>query len=178
MCNTVRRIALMASIVLFGLTIFASGGQLRAQDEVGQETLTNADVVKMVQAHLRADVIVDQIQNSRCKFSLTTSSLIQLKQANVPDKVIEAMQAKSSTSRLTAPAGGSSSPARLDSEREYTVTEFERLLPEILSKAAIAHGLGAHGYDKEADYIKQTLDTCALTGNVPDPKNPKYENRI
>jgi hypothetical protein len=158
MCNVLRtiskasRLALMASIIVLLLTILASGDQLRAQEATGQETLTNADVIKMVQAHLGTDVIVSQIQNSRSKFSLTTSSLIQLKQANVPDKVIEAMQSKNSTSRPSAPAGGPSSSAKLDSGREYTVAEFERILPGILSKAAIAHGLDAQGYDKEEDF--------------------------
>jgi hypothetical protein len=46
----------MASIVELYLTILISGGQIRAQDATEQETLTNADVVKMVLAHLGVDV--------------------------------------------------------------------------------------------------------------------------
>ena len=44
-----------------------------------------------------------------------------------------------------------------------TVAEFEAMLPDVLSKAAIAHGLGSHGYDKELDFIRRTLDNCVQT---------------
>ena len=72
-----------------------------------QETLTNADVVKMVQAHLSADVIVQQIESNPGNYVLTTSSLIRLKQAGVPDKVIASMQAKN---KLAPPRTEHSSP--------------------------------------------------------------------
>jgi uncharacterized protein len=71
------------------------------------EILTNPDVVKMVQAHLGADVIVNQIQSHPGNYSLSTNSLIKLKQAGVPDKVIAAMQAKAAAS---VPAGASHGP--------------------------------------------------------------------
>jgi hypothetical protein len=58
------------------------------------EILTNADVVKMVQAHLSADVIVQQIESNPGNYVLTTNGLIRLKQAGVPDRVIVTMQAK------------------------------------------------------------------------------------
>jgi hypothetical protein len=67
---------------------------LAATSAPAQETLTNADVVKMVQAHLSVDVIVEQIQTNPGNYVLTTASLIRLKQLGVPDKVIAAMQAK------------------------------------------------------------------------------------
>ncbi len=72
-----------------GVVLLLAGASARAQ-----ETLTNADVVKMVQAHLSADVIVQQIENNPGHYVLTINSLIALKQAGVPDKVIAAMQAK------------------------------------------------------------------------------------
>ena len=158
-----QRITLVSISMILTLTFFARA----AAPQQDSETMTNADVVKMVQAHLGVDVIVDQIQNSRCKFVLTTNSLIQLKQAHVPDKVVAAMQVKNSAVRATASAGGSSgssapsASAKSDTGREYTVKEFERLLPGILSKAAIAHGLDAHGYDKEIDFIIGAVETCA-----------------
>jgi hypothetical protein len=77
--------------------------------------LTNEDVVKMVQANLSTDIIVEQIRTNACSFSLSTNSLIKLKQANVPDKIISAMQAKNAANAPTgripetpnrAPSGG------------------------------------------------------------------------
>lgn len=68
-----------------------------AQEE--KETLDNQAIVKMVQAHLGADLIVAQIQSSPGKYSLTSASLIRLKQQGVPDKVIAAMQGKANESR-------------------------------------------------------------------------------
>ncbi len=67
--------------------------RISAQEATDQEVLTNAAIVKMVQAHLGVDVIVEHIHSSPGKYSLTSSSLIALKQHGVPDKVIAAMQA-------------------------------------------------------------------------------------
>ena len=63
-----------------------------------------------VQAHLGVDVILEQIRSNACSFSLSTSSLIKLKQAGVPGKVISAMQAKAA---FSAPTGASHSPNHL-----------------------------------------------------------------
>ncbi len=79
----------------------AQPGSLTQDD---QQTLTNEDVIKMVRAHLGVDVVLEQIKNSRCKFSLTTNNLIGLKQAGVPDSVITAMQAKMSRTVSPDPA--------------------------------------------------------------------------
>lgn len=65
------------------------------------QTLTNEDIIKMVRAHLGADIIVEQIRSNPCYFSLSTGGLIKLKQAGVPDRVISEMQKKA---RPTAPA--------------------------------------------------------------------------
>jgi TonB family protein len=43
----------------------------------------------------------------------------------------------------------------------YTANQFASLLPGVLDKAAIAHGLGPHGYDREADYIIAAVKTCS-----------------
>lgn len=171
-----QRIAVVSVSIVLAFTTFARAAALQ-QDS---ETLTNADVIKMVQAHLGADVIVNQIQTQPGNYSLSTSSLIQLKQAGVPDKVVEAMQAKVHGSAAPAASKSSSGAGGLTAGREYTVAEFSRILPGILSKAAVAHGLDAHAYDKDAAYIKQTLETCALdtsnlSGARPDPSDPRFE---
>ena len=87
----------------------AAAVQPGSYPQAAQQTLTNSDVIQMVQAHLGTEIIVKQIQNSRCRFSLTTRSLIALKRAGVPDKVIEAMQAKGNASAI-APPGGPGAP--------------------------------------------------------------------
>jgi hypothetical protein len=56
-----------------------------------QEVLTNETVVGMVKAGLPESVIVQKIRSSSRKFDTSTNALIRLKQAGVPDKVIEAM---------------------------------------------------------------------------------------
>ena len=58
------------------------------------QVLTNADIIKMVQVKLGTDVIVRQIRDNPGSYSLSTNSLVKLKQAGVPDLVIAAMQAK------------------------------------------------------------------------------------
>jgi hypothetical protein len=171
-----QRIALVSVSIILALTVFVRAA-LPQQDS---ETLTNADVIQLVKARLGTDAIVNQIQSQPGSYSLSTRNLIELKQAGVPDKVIEAMQAKAH--RSAAPVGGISSGGAGDvtAGREYTVAEFTRLLPGILSKAAVAHGLDAHAYDKDAAYIEQTVKTCALdtsnlTSTRPDPRDPRFE---
>lgn len=77
------------------LALLAMCGQPFASAQESQ-VLTNADIIKMVQVKLGADVIVQQIRDNPGRYSLTTNSLVQLKQAGVPDKVIAAMQSKRS----------------------------------------------------------------------------------
>ena len=105
-----RRIYPTTLSVVFVLLVALAAGL------AAQETLTNADVVKMVQAHLSADVIVQQIESNPGHYLLTTNSLIRLKQAGVPDKVIAAMQARGGArdeeKRKEQPAAKEPDPAR------------------------------------------------------------------
>jgi hypothetical protein len=95
---------LLLPIVLGFLT------QIYAQEKPPQEVLTNDAIVRMVQAHLGVDVIVEQIRNSPGNYSLNSSSLIILKQQGVPDAVISAMQATKrgevQSAPTKAPSGG------------------------------------------------------------------------
>jgi hypothetical protein len=92
-------ILLLSLLALVGVAL----AQLRAQGTNGEEVLTNEAIVKMVQAHLGVDVIVEQIRNSPGNYSLTTNSLIKLKQQGVPDKIIAGMQAKAKVSATSPP---------------------------------------------------------------------------
>jgi len=78
------------------------GSFANAQPDNSRETLTNAAVVKMVQAHFGADIIIEHIRTHPGKFDLDTDALIRLKQLGVPDKVISAMQARSGASTASA----------------------------------------------------------------------------
>lgn len=55
------------------------------------ETITNNDVVRLVRGGLPSNVIVEKIRLSDCRFDLSTSGLLTLKDAGVPDAVIQAM---------------------------------------------------------------------------------------
>ena len=92
-----RSYALTTLVLSLGLGILACSAIL-AQNSSSDETLTNADVVKMVRAHLSPDIVVQQIRGNSGNYSLGTNDLIKLKQLGVPDRVIAAMQAKKSGS--------------------------------------------------------------------------------
>jgi serine/threonine-protein kinase len=55
-------------------------------------TLTNNDVIAMVQAKLSLSLIVNQIRASETKFDLSTPELIRLAKEGVPERVIEVMR--------------------------------------------------------------------------------------
>jgi hypothetical protein len=56
-----------------------------------QTNMTVADVIKLSQAELSDDVIVQQLSKKGQRFDLSTEQLIQLKNAGVSDRVIQAM---------------------------------------------------------------------------------------
>jgi TPR repeat protein len=53
--------------------------------------LTNADIVRMVAARLSTETIRAKIANSQCQFDTSTSALVKLKAAKVPDAIVVAM---------------------------------------------------------------------------------------
>lgn len=59
------------------------------------ETLTNADVVKLLQAGLGSEAVIAKIKASDGNYNLSTSDLIGLKDNGVPGEVIAAMLAQS-----------------------------------------------------------------------------------
>jgi hypothetical protein len=60
----------------------------------GTSTLTNDDVIKMVRAQLATGIIVTTIDSSSAKFDVSPAGLIALKDAGVPDSLVQAMQEK------------------------------------------------------------------------------------
>lgn len=66
--------------------------------------MTNDDVIKLVAAGLAAEVVVNAVRQAPAKsFDLAPSSLLALKNANVPDSVILAMQASAQPRTIENP---------------------------------------------------------------------------
>src|ERR1035441_1398810 len=101
-----RVILVLASLPVLLLFVFqpmtiTGGGQ-----GSGTATLTNDDVMKMVQAKLADAIIVAKVKSSTCQFDTSTDALIKLKGAGVSDAVLEAMAGCGA-----APAAVSAPPA-------------------------------------------------------------------
>ena len=62
-----------------------------AQELASNEVITNDKVITMVQAGLPTSVIINKIRNSKTSFDMSTDQLIRLKQARVPDDVLNTM---------------------------------------------------------------------------------------
>ena len=71
--------------------------------------------MKLVKAGLGESLIVSMVQNQPGQYSLTTDSIVKLKQAGVPEKVMAAMVAKGAgapgPSAIPAPANAVPAPA-------------------------------------------------------------------
>src|ERR1035437_7565571 len=59
---------------------------------LGQTVLTNDQILEMVNAKLTSSLIIGQIRNSKTNFDLSTSQMIRLSQAGVPEEIIAAMR--------------------------------------------------------------------------------------
>ena len=78
-------------ILIFLLVILVVTNCGMAQESTATEVLTNDKVSAMVQAGLPASVIVNKVRVSKTNFNTSTDELIRLKQAHVPDEVINVM---------------------------------------------------------------------------------------
>ncbi len=78
-------------IVILLPLILAAHVAANAQELATTEVVTNEKVITMVQAGLQASIIVNKIRTSKTNFNTSTDELIRLKQARVPDDVINAM---------------------------------------------------------------------------------------
>jgi hypothetical protein len=98
-------------IVFLTSLAFIAVGAITGDRGAAQEVLTNESVVSMVKAGLSETVIIQKIRTTPRKFDTSTASLIQLKNAGVPDRVIEAMSAPQASA---APAAPAANPATAD----------------------------------------------------------------
>jgi hypothetical protein len=101
------RITRLVLLLVFSLQSFVQCAQGEHQHipppSVGG--ITFADVIRLSQAGLSDDVIIKQIKIRNQQFDLSTEQLLQLKNANVSDRVIEAM-AGATDDQLTSPTVG------------------------------------------------------------------------
>lgn len=84
------------------------------QGPVRADTLNNGTVVALVRAGLGPEAVIAKINASNGTYDTSTTALIQLKQANVPDSVIAAMLNRSTTPVLANAVTDSTSPNPLD----------------------------------------------------------------
>ena len=82
----------------------AEAPQTYERVDTGQP-LTIGDVKALAKAGISEDVIINQIKNSRTVFHLNAADIIDLRDAGVPDSVINYMINTPSTVAATAPAG-------------------------------------------------------------------------
>ncbi len=76
------------TVLATALTIvLAFALQVSGQSEV----LTNADVMRMMEAKLTDDLIVSKIKASTCSCDTSVDAILKLKNAGVSDTVIQAM---------------------------------------------------------------------------------------
>ena len=70
--------------LLITVTMFVGLGQ-------GEEILTNEDVLELLDAGLSSELIVTMIETSRSEFDTDLTTILELKKADVPDAVLQAM---------------------------------------------------------------------------------------
>ncbi len=61
-----------------------------------QEVLNNQSIITLHKAKMARDLMLDKIKASASQFNVSTNGLIELKQANVPDPIVDAMMLASS----------------------------------------------------------------------------------
>jgi len=99
--------------ILFVIVLIAgANARTMAQELASNEIVTNDKVITMVQAGLPASVIINKIRNSKTSFDMSTDQLIRLKQARVPEDVLNTMIDPSAASSASATAPSANSPAK------------------------------------------------------------------
>jgi hypothetical protein len=146
------------------LVLFATAA-VSAQNQTRQ-TLTNDDIIKMVQAQLSTSIILATMDSANVNFDLSPNGLIALKQAGVDDQMIAAMQAKSRAreSGTTTNAVTRSAPEKSDSlatskDPQYILRNFRTIVVDA-SRAKYfgnAQMKGALGQNKDFVALKLSL---------------------
>lgn len=99
---------LLLAVLVFTLALGQAGF---AQDQANSELLTNDDVIEMVEAGLSAEIVLATLESCGCQFKTSTSALVALAKAGVPNDVIYSMVAIANRKvaapvELSTPAAG------------------------------------------------------------------------
>ena len=106
-----------SSIAQLTITFPSSDTAPQHKEAQSKEILSVSDVIKLSKGGLSDDVIIAQIKKRPQPFDLTPDQLLQLKAAQVSDRVIEAM---TGTSPTAVQVGGKLKP----SQRKGTIARF------------------------------------------------------
>lgn len=116
---------LLSVFVLLTAFCFAANTQIFAQDE----TMTNEEVIALVQAGLSKSIVINKIRASKSNFDLSTDGLIKLKQAGIDDEIVSAMfetkNKKTTTTTTTSSGSGNSDPNDPTSPHDFGIYLFE-----------------------------------------------------
>jgi hypothetical protein len=93
-----KRVILAALLAVFFPAVLVSQQLTGSQGEDAQK-MTNADVVKMVEAKLTDDLIIGKIKSSPSDFDTSIDAILKLKAAGASDAVIHAMVDASPTAK-------------------------------------------------------------------------------
>lgn len=109
---------------------------LAVQPMLAQHVLTNSDILDLTKAKIPDNLIVDEIHESKCDFSMAPDELIKLRKAGVSDVVLGAMLKagkEKSSSKTTAPNAANTSP-KLDVGVYYMKgSTWANLPPEVVN---------------------------------------------
>ena len=96
--------------------------------------MTNRSVIRLVQAKIADDIIIEKIAKSKTKFDTSVDGLVALKSAGVSDRVINAMMHPESAAESSEGSGGSSGGSSGAKKPTGPASNA--------SKEAVAHGAG------------------------------------
>ena len=126
-----------------------------------QETLTNETLIKLTQARVSDDVILDMVNNRPGRFVSSSDAIIALKEAGVSDKVIAAVTTKGTETDSSHPS--SSAPAvldvRIENNSRLYIAPMTSNLNEFIGAEIIKQHLPLRVVleEKDADYIMTGL---------------------
>jgi len=78
--------------LFIALLVFNLNNIAKAQNK--KEVVNNQTIIKLVKSKLGDELIISKINNSSCDFVINTDALINLKENNVPEKIINVMVEK------------------------------------------------------------------------------------
>jgi len=109
-----KRTILKVMTILLCLGLNGSRAINFAQTGSADEVLTNEKVITMTQAGLPASIVVNKIRSSKTNFDTSTDELIRLKNAKVPDDIINAMVEALSNASISTSRTGAGDVSKTD----------------------------------------------------------------